>query len=89
MPAKSKKQQQLMGMAYAYKKKKKKGKASKKVKQLAKHMSKKDLRDFAKTKTRKLCKEHTSLVKMLAELQKENTKASSLLDELDDVSNSL
>lgn len=49
MPAKSKAQQRLMGMAYAYAKGELPG-ASKEVKELAKSMSKKDLKEFAKTK---------------------------------------
>lgn len=50
MPAKSKSQRRLMGMAYAYKKGKLKGEPSQEVKDLAKQMSLKSLKDFAKTK---------------------------------------
>jgi hypothetical protein len=53
LPAKSKKQQKLMGAVYAYKKGKNKH-ASKKVKEIAKGMSKKSAKDFASTKHKKL-----------------------------------
>lgn len=49
MPAQSKSQQRLFGMALAQKKNKMKG-ASKKVKELAKGMSEKKLKEFASTK---------------------------------------
>jgi len=59
MPSKSKSQQRLMGQAYAYRK----GKLKKKdinpkyfktIKKLADSMKLKDLKDFAKTKSKKL-----------------------------------
>jgi uncharacterized protein YfcZ (UPF0381/DUF406 family) len=50
MPARSKSQRRLMRMAYAYKKGEFKGESSQEVKNLAKQMSLKDLKDFAKTK---------------------------------------
>lgn len=53
MPAKSKAQRRLMGMVYAYKNGKLKN-APKKIKEVAKHISDEDARDFAKTKTDKL-----------------------------------
>lgn len=53
MPALSKSQQRLMGMVHAYKKGKLKH-APKKIKDVAKHISDEDARDFAKTKTDKL-----------------------------------
>jgi cytochrome c553 len=49
MPAVSESQQRLMGMVHAYKKGKLK-KAPKKIKEIAKHISDDDARDFAKTK---------------------------------------
>ena len=53
MPALSKSQQRLMGMVHAYKNGKLKN-APKKIKDVAKHISDDDARDFAKTKTSKL-----------------------------------
>ena len=53
MPAKSKAQQRLMGMVHAYKNGKLK-KAPDKIKEVARHISDEDERDFAKTKTDKL-----------------------------------
>ena len=53
MPASSKAQQRLMGMVHAYKQGKLK-KAPAKIKEVAKHISDNDARDFAKTKTKKL-----------------------------------
>jgi hypothetical protein len=53
MPALSKSQQRLMGMVHAYKNGKLKH-APKKIKDVAKHISDEDARDFAKTKTDKL-----------------------------------
>lgn len=50
MPALSKSQQRLMGMVHAYKNGKLK-KAPKKVKDVARHISDDDARDFARTKT--------------------------------------
>jgi len=50
MPALSKSQQRLMGMVHAYKNGKMKN-APKKIKDVAKHISDSDARDFAKTKT--------------------------------------
>jgi hypothetical protein len=55
MPATSKSQQRLMGQAYAYKIGKLKAKDlnpkyADKIKELAKSMSKKELKDFAETK---------------------------------------
>lgn len=49
MPAVSESQQRLMGMVHAYKNGKLK-KAPKKIKEVAKHISDEDARDFAKTK---------------------------------------
>ena len=49
MPAKSKSQQRLMGMVHAYKKGKLKH-ASRKIREVARHISDEDARDFAKTK---------------------------------------
>lgn len=59
MPAKSKSQQRLMGLAYAYKSgeikvKDLNPKYADKVKDLAKSMTQKQLKDFAKTKHKKL-----------------------------------
>lgn len=59
MPARSKSQQRLMGLAYAYKTGDVKSKDlnpnyASEVKKLAKSMSKKQLRDFAKTKHKNL-----------------------------------
>lgn len=59
MPAKSKSQQRLMGLAYAYKIGEVKAKDlnpkyADKVKELAKLMTQKQLKDFAKTKHKKL-----------------------------------
>lgn len=59
MPAKSKSQQRLMGLAYAYKSGEIKAKDlnpkyADKVKDLAKSMTQKQLKDFAKTKHKKL-----------------------------------
>lgn len=59
MPAKSKSQQRLMGLAYAYKSGEIKAKDlnpkyADKVKELAKSMTQKQLKDFAKTKHKKL-----------------------------------
>lgn len=52
MPAKSKKQQRLMGMAYAAKKGElSSSKLSPEIKKIMDSMSKKQIRDFAKTKT--------------------------------------
>ena len=53
MPALSKSQQRLMGMVHAYKNGKLKN-APKKIKDVAKHISDDDARDFAKTKTKQL-----------------------------------
>lgn len=53
MPALSKSQQRLFGMVHAYKKGKLK-KAPKKIKEIAKHISDEDAKDFAKTKSRDL-----------------------------------
>ena len=53
MPALSKSQQRLMGMVHAYKNGKLKN-APEKIKNVAKHISDEDARDFAKTKTDKL-----------------------------------
>lgn len=50
MPALSKSQQRLFGMVHAYKTGKLK-KAPKKIKEVAKHISDEDARDFAKTKS--------------------------------------
>jgi len=50
MPAMSKSQQRLFGMVHAYKQGKLK-KAPKKIKDVAKHISDEDARDFAKTKS--------------------------------------
>ena len=50
MPAVSKSQQHLFGMVYAYKRGKLKN-APKKIKEVAKHISDEDARDFAKTKS--------------------------------------
>ena len=49
MPAVSESQQRLMGMVHAYKKGKLKH-APKKIKEVAKHISDEDARDFAETK---------------------------------------
>lgn len=59
MPAKSKSQQRLMGLAYAYKTGEVKAKDlnpkyADKIKELAKSMTQKQLKDFAKTKHKKL-----------------------------------
>jgi DNA polymerase II small subunit/DNA polymerase delta subunit B len=59
MPARSKSQQRLMGQAYAYKSGELKNKDlnpeyADKIKKLAKSMTKKQLKDFAKTKHKKL-----------------------------------
>lgn len=53
MPAKSKSQQRLFGMVHAYKQGKLKN-APKKIKDVAKHISDEDAKDFAKTKSSKL-----------------------------------
>ena len=53
MPAKSKAQQRLFGMVHAYQKGELKD-ASQEVKDIAKSISKKDAKDFASTKTKKL-----------------------------------
>lgn len=53
MPARSNAQRKLMGMVYAYKKGKLRD-ASDKVKEVAKHISKEDARDFAATKSKGL-----------------------------------
>ena len=50
MPAVSQSQQRLFGMVHAYKKGKLKN-APKKIKDVAKHISDSDARDFAKTKS--------------------------------------
>jgi hypothetical protein len=50
MPAQSKSQQRLFGWVHAYQKGEAKN-APKKIKQIAKSISKSDARDFAKTKT--------------------------------------
>lgn len=53
MPAKSQSQQRLFGMVHAYKKGKLKN-APNKIKEVAKHISDSDARDFAKTKSKGL-----------------------------------
>lgn len=53
MPALSKSQQRLFGMVHAYKKGKLK-EAPAKIRNIAKHISDKDARDFAKTKSKDL-----------------------------------
>lgn len=53
MPAESKAQQRLMGMVHAYQKGELKS-PSGKVKDVAKHISKKDAKDFASTKSKGL-----------------------------------
>ena len=53
MPARSKAQQRLMGMVHAYKNGKLED-APGKIKEVAKHISDEDARDFARTKTGKL-----------------------------------
>jgi hypothetical protein len=53
MPAKSKSQQRLFGMVHAYQKGKLKG-ASDKVKEIAKHISDGDAKDFASTRRKGL-----------------------------------
>lgn len=60
MPAKSKSQQRLFGMVHAYQKGKLKN-APKKVKSIAKRISKGDARDFASTKRKGLPEKKASL----------------------------
>lgn len=60
MPALSKSQQRLMGMVHAYKNGKLKN-APPKIKDVAKHISDEDARDFAKTKTKALPEKKASI----------------------------
>jgi len=61
MPAISKSQQRLFGMVHAYKQGKLR-KAPKKIKDVAKHISDDDARDFAKTKSSKLPEKKASFI---------------------------
>ena len=61
MPAVSQSQQRLFGMVHAYKNGKLK-KAPDKIKEVARHISDDDARDFAKTKTDKLPEKKASSV---------------------------
>jgi hypothetical protein len=81
MPAVSQTQQHLMGMAWAYQKGDLKLKnipegARDKVKDLAKHMKKKDLSDFAHTPSKNLSKKITNIVDEILKESKVKTSTS-------------
>ena len=74
MPAVSESQRRLMGMVHAYKKGKLKH-APKKIKEVAKHISDDDARDFAKTK-------HDGLPDKKDKKDRKSEKKASFLDEM-------
>ena len=64
MPALSKSQQRLMGMVHAYKNGKLKN-APQKIKDVSKHISDSDAKDFAKTKTKDLPEKKASWLNIM------------------------